>query len=126
MEVRNLVGDETVWIEPTNTMREATYLMASHDIGALPVEIDGDLVGILTERDVLNACAEGADFASSPVRTWMTPDPDTLEPDTSAEEAATWMLAAGYRHLPVLDGARVIGVVSIKDVLWALTGTILT
>lgn len=126
MEVRNLVGDETVWIEPTNTLREAAQLMASRDIGALAVEFEGELVGIFTERDVLNACAEGADLESSLVRVWMTSDPDTLEPDMSVDEAATWMLAAGYRHLPVLDAGRVIGVISIKDVLWALTGTTLT
>lgn len=126
MEVRNLVGDQTVWIEPTKTLREATHLLASLDIGALAVEVDDDLVGIISERDILRACAEGADLESARVRTWMSPDPDTLEPDMPVEEAASWMLAAGYRHLPVVDGGRVIGVISIKDVLWALTGTILT
>jgi CBS domain-containing protein len=102
-------------------MREAIRLMAARDVGALAVEHDGALSGILTERDVIRACADGADLDATTVDEWMTEDPDSLEPDVAVEDAADWMLAAGYRHLPVVDGREIVGMVSIKDVLWALT-----
>lgn len=52
----------------------------------------------------------------------MTPNPDSMEPDVKVEEAANWMLAAGYRHLPVVADGEILGIVSMKDVMWALTG----
>jgi CBS domain-containing protein len=121
MTVRDLIGGEVVATRPASTMREAIGLMADRDVGALVVEDDGALVGILTERDVVRACAHGAKLDWMPVDMWMTRDPDSLEPDIDIDEAAQWMLAAGYRHLPVVDGTDLVGVVSIKDVLWALT-----
>ena len=51
----------------------------------------------------------------------MTPDPDTIEADMDVSDAADWLVASGYRHIPVVDGGRLVGVTSIKDVLWALT-----
>jgi CBS domain-containing protein len=56
------------------------------------------------------------------VKYLMTPDPDYLESDVNVEDAAAWMLAAGYRHLPVVEDGQVLGILSVKDVLWALTG----
>jgi CBS domain-containing protein len=50
----------------------------------------------------------------------MTPDPDTVGPEISVDEVAQWMLAAGYRHLPVMEDGELLGIASIKDVLWAL------
>ncbi len=52
----------------------------------------------------------------------MTAYPDSIDPDMQVTEAAEWMLASGYRHIPVLDGSRILGMISIKDVLWAMTG----
>jgi CBS domain-containing protein len=52
----------------------------------------------------------------------MTIDPDSLDPDMPIKDAADWMLAAGYRHLPVVEGTTPIGMVSIKDILWGVTG----
>lgn len=121
MTVRELVGDEVVGIESTATMRDACRLMFSREVGALAVKLDRLLVGIVTERDVLRACAEDADLDGVSVSDWMTRDPDSLDPEMTVDAAADWMLAAGYRHLPVLDGANLVGMVSIKDVLWGLT-----
>ncbi|MFZ0625217.1 MAG: CBS domain-containing protein [Acidimicrobiia bacterium] len=121
MEVRELVSGEVIWVEPTSTMREAAELMVSTGVGSLAVEIDGALEGILTERDILMAVAGDADFDRDPVSKWMTGYPDAFQPDMAVEEAADWMLAAGYRHLPVVDGDEVLGVISIKDVLWGVT-----
>lgn len=121
MTVQDLIGGEVVSTEPEKTMREAIRLMTAQDVGALAIELDGSLSGILTERDVMRACAAGADLDSATAAEWMTADPDSLEPDVAVDDAAEWMLAAGYRHLPVVEGSKIVGMVSIKDVLWALT-----
>ncbi len=65
--------------------------------------------------------ADDADLDVDLVSAWMTPYPDSFTPEMDVEEAASWMLATGFRHLPVVDGEAVLGVISIKDVLWALT-----
>jgi CBS domain-containing protein len=103
------------------TLREATHLMTEREVGALAVSRAGRLIGILTERDVLRACSDEVDLDEGTVESRMTEDPDSLEPDMTVEAAADWMLAAGYRHLPVLDGVNLVGMVSIKDILWGLT-----
>jgi CBS domain-containing protein len=75
------------------------------------------LAGILTERDVLRAAASGSDLTKSPVSEWMTRNPITATPDTTLEEAAEVMLSNGFRHLPVVEGRELQGMVSIRDVL---------
>lgn len=122
MRVGELVGAEVVGIEANRTLREAIRLMSESDVGALAVQRDGRLTGIFTERDVIRACTDEADLDSVLVESWMTSDPDSLDPDMNVEAAADWMLAGGYRHLPVVDGVNLIGMVSIKDVLWAVKG----
>jgi CBS domain-containing protein len=73
------------------------------------------LAGILTERDVLRSAASGEDLRAARVSDWMTPDPQSASPDTPVEEAAEIMLKNGFRHLPVVDGRVVCGVVSLRD-----------
>jgi len=121
MTVRELIGGEIAWIEPSGTLRDAAHHMHGSDIGALAVESEGVLHGIFTERDLTRAVASGAEFDRALIEDWMTPYPDSFGPDMSVETAATWMLAAGYRHLPVVEGQEVIGMISMKDILWALT-----
>ena len=121
MEVRDLIGGEVVGVASGTTLGDSAQLMIDSNIGALAVVDDGNLIGIITERDLVAAAADAADFGASLVRSWMTKDPDLLDPEMSVADAADWMLAAGYRHLPVVDGSALIGIVSIKDVLWALT-----
>jgi CBS domain-containing protein len=77
------------------------------------------LAGILTERDVLRAAASGVDLTTSAVSVWMTKDPESATPDTTIEDAAQLMLLHGFRHLPVLDGREVRGVVSLRDLFAA-------
>jgi len=101
-------------------MLTAAQTMSRAGIGSLAVMEAGRLVGIVTERDVVDAVAGGGDPAQAPVGDWMTRDPDVLEPDVTVETAAEWLLATGYRHLPVVDGEKLLGIVSIKDVLWAV------
>jgi CBS domain-containing protein len=78
---------------------------------------DGWLDGIFTERDVLRAAAAGTDMSASKVSEWMTRDPVTVPPDTDTEDAADMMLAQGFRHLPVVEGRKVVGIVSLRDIL---------
>jgi CBS domain-containing protein len=121
MTVRELVGGEVIWVAPEATMRSAAVSMKSNGVGSVAVEVDGALEGILTERDLLDAVADGADLDLERVDRWMTSYPDSIDPDMQVTEAAQWMLASGYRHIPVIDGSRILGMISIKDVLWAMT-----
>lgn len=121
MTVRDLVAGDVIWVAPEATLREAAEVMVSTEVGSVAVEVDGALEGIFTERDLLRAVAEGADLDIEPISTWMTEYPDSFDPEMGVEEAAEWMLATGFRHLPVVDGGTVVGIISIKDVLWAVT-----
>ena len=122
MTIRELVGGSVVAMQPTDSVRKAAELMKEAEVGSIAVEVDDALEGILTERDVLSAVADFADLDRDPISKWMTALPDTFGPEMSVQDAADWMLATGYRHLPVVDeGGTLLGMVSIKDVLWALT-----
>jgi len=121
MTVRELVGGEVIWVAPEATMRSAAVSMKGNGVGSVAVEVDGALEGILTERDILDAVADGADLDFERVDRWMTSYPDSVDPDMQVTEAAQWMLASGYRHIPVIEGSRILGMISIKDVLWAMT-----
>ena len=121
MTVRDLVAGDVVWVAPEATLRKGAEMMVSTEVGSVAVEVDGALEGIFTERDLLRAVAEGADLDTEPISTWMTEYPDSFDPEMGVEEAAEWMLATGFRHLPVVHGGDVVGVISIKDVLWAVT-----
>ena len=123
MTVRELVGDNVVWVPPTATLSRAAQLMMSSEIGSVAIEVDGALEGILTERDILRAVAEDADLDQDRVSSWMTSYPESFTPEMSVEEAAEWMVVTGFRHLPIVDGDELLGVISIKDVLWAMTET---
>jgi CBS domain-containing protein len=75
------------------------------------------LSGIFTERDVLRAAASGVDLTSSPVSEWMTNDPVTVDADMDSDEATEIMMSNGFRHLPVVDGQTLLGIVSLRDIL---------
>jgi CBS domain-containing protein len=105
------------------TVSEAALQMQRAEVGSLAVmDHDDEFTGIFTERDVLQVVAAGAEPVTESVAEWMTMYPDLFVPDMEVEEAADWMLASGYRHLPVVENGRLIGMASIKDILWALTG----
>jgi CBS domain-containing protein len=90
--------------------------MVERGVGAVLV-MDGErLEGILTERDVLRAVAKGG-AENDLVRDWMTVHPETVEAAESTDHAAALMIHGGFRHLPVLDGGAVVGIVSIRDLM---------
>jgi CBS domain-containing protein len=98
------------------TVGEAARLMAERQVGAVLVVEGGRLLGIFTERDVVARCvAPGRDSAATTLGEVMTPDPDTLRPDDSVRSALELMSLHKYRHLPVIDGQRLVGIVSIRD-----------
>jgi CBS domain-containing protein len=94
--------------------------MINASTGSLGVIHGRDLVGLITERDLLRAVASGTDVSTASVGQWMSSEPDTVSPDVDVEEAARWLLEAGYRHLPVMEDDQLLGIVSIRDLLWAI------
>ena len=90
--------------------------MAERNVGAVLVLEDGRLAGIMTERDLMRAVARGL-RDDAIVGECMTADPETIAPDDTIEHAAVMMIHGGYRHLPVIDGDDVVGVLSIRDLV---------
>ncbi len=99
------------------TVREAAVAMAARRIGALMVlDEQGQLSGIFTERDVMGkVVAAHRDPDTTRLADVMTRNPDTIGPEESAAEALGMMRKHGYRHLPVVDGAKLVGMVSVRD-----------
>lgn len=119
MRVEALVSGESDVVGPETALGDAAQVLISRSIGALAVVDGRRVVGILTDRDVVRAVSEGARLEDQ-VTTWMTDSPDTVPPEVSVAEAADWLLETGYRHLPVTIGEELLGIVDIRDVLWAL------
>ncbi len=119
--VRRLLEEKTkgVWsIAPDQTIAEGLRLMAEHDVGALLVVVEGRLVGIVTERDVVRkALLQGRDPATTPIAEIMTERVLYVRPEQTVEECMALMTDKHLRHLPVLEDGRILGIVSIRDVV---------
>ena len=113
------MNTSVVTVQPETTIADAAAGMVRGRVGSVVVLQASFLAGILTERDVLRAAASGEDLSVSRVSAWMSRDPQFATPDMSAEEASQIMLLNGFRHLPVLEGRAVCGVVSIRDLFAA-------
>ena len=97
------------------TVGEAVSLMAKLRIGSALI-MDGDrLLGIFTERDTVRALSQAHDAVRHEIESWMTHDPKTVSPDTETEDALQTMLDNGFRHLPVVEDGKVIGMISMRD-----------
>ena len=90
--------------------------MAERNVGAVLVMESGRLAGIMTERDLMRAYARGL-RDDAVVGDCMTPHPETIAPHDTIEHAAVLMIHGGYRHLPVVDGDDVVGVLSMRDLV---------
>ena len=117
--LRDLVKDRKVYsIECNRSVLEAARYMMEHNVGALPVLRDGDLAGILSERDIMNrVVAVGRTPGTTEVSEVMTANPRAVAPDESIEECLFIMREFGFRHLPIVDGKQLRGLVSLRDVL---------
>ena len=113
--LRDLMSTQVALTSPDTSVAEAAASMVKANVGSAIVMQGRFLAGILTERDVMRSAASGEDLRASRVSDWMTPDPQSAGPDTSVEEAAEVMLQNGFRHLPVVEGRTVCGVVSLRD-----------
>jgi CBS domain-containing protein len=115
LTVRDVMTTRVVLTSPDDPVADAATAMVRERVGSALIMQGRFLAGILTERDVLRAAASGIDLTTSPVSAWMTKDPEQASPDTPVEDATQLMLLHGFRHLPVLEGREVRGVVSLRD-----------
>jgi CBS domain-containing protein len=113
--VADLMTKDVLTVEPSDTIGEAAEKMHDANVGAVVVVEDMvRIVGIVTERDLLRAVAQRARAAEARVRQWMTPDPLTIPPETSVDEARKIMFDNNFRHLPVVKDGRTLGIVSLR------------
>jgi CBS domain-containing protein len=113
--VADVMRRDVLTVEPSDTIGEAAEKMNASDVGAVVVvEHMVRIIGIVTERDILRAVAARARAAEARVRQWMTPDPVTIDPETTVEDAAKVMFDNNFRHLPVVKDGRPLGIVSLR------------
>jgi CBS domain-containing protein len=117
--LRDLVKDRKVYsVEATRTVLEAARFMMEHNIGALPVLRNGELIGILSERDIMNrVVAVGRTPGTTAVSEVMTANPRAVAADEKVEECLFIMREFGFRHLPIVEGKELKGLVSLRDIL---------
>jgi CBS domain-containing protein len=114
--VRDVMTEAAVTDSAADTLRSAAERMWREQTGSLLVMDGGRLAGIITERDLMRAVALGADPAMTTVDEAMTSEVFTVSPDLPLRDAAREMAARWIRHLPVVDGERLLGMVSMRDV----------
>ena len=110
---------EFITVAPEDTLGEVAEKMTALNVGSVVVKDFGTLIGILTERDLLKAMAARVHSSEARVRQFMTVDPVTAIPEMDCEEAEQLMLDRGFRHLPIVEGTDVVGVVSLRRVVAA-------
>jgi CBS domain-containing protein len=117
--LRELVKDRRIYsVEATRTVLEAARYMMEHNVGAVPVLRNGELTGILSERDIMNrVVAVGRTPGTTAVSEVMTANPRAVPADETIEECLFIMREFGFRHLPIVDGKDLRGLVSLRDVL---------
>jgi CBS domain-containing protein len=125
MQVRTGMSDVVLTINPGHSLRDAARAMADRGVGAAVV-IDPEQPGpgIVTERDILQSIAQGQDPDSERVSNHLSADLTFASPDWSLERAADAMVRGGFRHLVVVDGGEMIGVLSMRDIVrcWVSDG----
>jgi CBS domain-containing protein len=123
MKVRDVLqakGDHVFTVSPYHTMQDVVRVLMAHRIGALLVVDEGRTVGIVTERDVLRECLDGADrLGLIEVRDAMTRDLVVGCPADDIDHAMSTMTRHRVRHLPIIDDGRVAGLISLGDVVKA-------
>jgi CBS domain-containing protein len=117
--LHDIVKDRKVYsVEAARTVLEAARFMMEHNIGALAVLRNGELAGIISERDIMNrVVAVGRTPGTTAVSEVMTANPRAVGIDETVEECLFIMREFGFRHLPIVDGKEVKGLVSLRDIL---------
>src|SRR6266850_2227481 len=117
MKVREIMTIEVATASPDSTLEEVASMMKEEDAGAIPVLDDDQLVGIITDRDIVLRCiAEGKDPTETNVEDILTDNPFTIEPDADVDEAARLMSERQIRRLPVVEDGELLGVISLGDI----------
>ncbi len=114
--VGEVMSRNLLTVDPTTDLSDAARQMSDRGVGAALVLSSESVSGILTERDVLRAVATGG-VEGTHVAAWMTRDPETVDVSESTGQAAAVMIHGGFRHLPVVDGGKPVGIVSIRDLM---------
>src|SRR5688572_21466706 len=115
--VGELMSSPVVTALPDETVADAATRMRDASVGSVVV-VDGDRpIGILTERDLVRWGAAGVDPGASKVAEWMTSEPEVVAPGTPVQEAYDTLASHGFRHIPVVDDDRLVGIVSSRDLL---------
>lgn len=125
MLVRDAMTADVVTIGPSHSLRDASRVMAERRIGSVVVhDPDGHGPGILTERDIVAAVASDVDVDSAPAGEHVTTDSAYGSPAWSLAEATEAMRRGGFRHLVVIDGGEVLGIISLRDIVraWGQSG----
>jgi len=120
MELQDLIGGHAHTCGPDLSLSDAARTMHAAEVGSVGVVRSGELVGIITERDILRAVTADVDMHTETVSTWMSNPVMTYEADMAVDEAALHLLERGQRHLPVTDDGKLVSILSIRDVLAAL------
>jgi CBS domain-containing protein len=120
MQLAGLVSGAADLIGAEATLVEAATIMVERSIDAFAVVDGRNLVGLFTEHDLALAVAGGADLDSDTVADWMAESPDTFPPDATVDDSVAWLMETGYRHLPVYGDGELLGIVTIRDLMWAL------
>ncbi len=127
MHVRDGMSSMVLTVGPGHTLRHVAKLMVERKVGAAIV-LDPDAAGpgIITERDILDAVGRGQDVDQECVSDHLTPDVVLASPDWSLEQAASEMVRRGFRHLVVVDGSEIVGVLSMRDIVrcWTTDGAV--
>jgi CBS domain-containing protein len=118
-QVYEIVKDRRVYsIDADSTVLEAARFMMEHSIGALPVLRNGEIVGIISERDVMNRVVAAARLpGTTKVSEVMTANPKSISVDETVDNCLFLMREFGFRHLPITDGKQLKGLVSLRDIL---------
>jgi CBS domain-containing protein len=117
MKVKELGLKEIHLVNPNTPINEAAALMKRHGVGVLPVSENGELLGMLTDRDIVVGCvAAGIDAKDCEVQEFMTSEPVTISLDTDIETSAEILGKEQVRRLPVMDGNTLVGMLSLGDI----------
>jgi len=117
MKISEIMTTEIKKATPDNTLADIAAMMRDEDVGALPVVQDGELRGIVTDRDiVVRAIAEGKEPTTTTVQEVLSQELEGVEPDDDVEDAADLMASRQIRRLPVVQRGKLIGMVSLGDI----------
>ena len=125
MQVREGMTEDLLSVGPTHTLHQAAAAMSQRNVGAaIVLDPDAHGPGLITERDILRAVAAGKDPSAERVADHLTAELTFAAPDWSLEQAAATMVRGGFRHLVVVEGGELLGMLSMRDIVrcWTSDG----